>query len=558
MLTPDQLAHCADDIIKLYNKLDDDIVRDITRRIIKAGYLTKTGIWQAEMLQQCGMLEQDILASVAKYSDLSTDSLKILFENAAVTSAEYDMSIYMKAGLKPLPLNMSPSAMQVLEAGFKKTNGNIRNLTKTTAVTSQTVFINTCTTAEMKVSSGAFDYNTAIRDAIKQIADQGAWVKYPSGHRDRLDVAVRRNVVTGVSQTTGEICLEYARDMDCDLMEITAHAGARPSHCEWQGQIVSLSSRHGYLALDDIGYGSGDGFKGWNCRHDWFPYFEGSTRMYTEKDLKALDDKDIKYPDGSMHTYYEAEQQQRAYERTIRATKRYLSACDEAIKFSTDEMLSERLNFDFKQNSVKLKSQEAKLKNFCKETGLLPDNARIWSNGFNRSVSQKSVSKAESYYKDWSKGININNIKSLADYYNVKYNDVERYNLLQDYAKSVLRGMLSPLTGFDMYERYHHRIQNELIGFVTSSGIEIKSQSKHFLERVFGTKSDPTHGNKPRSGVSLEDIKNALTSGKVKYHYIKDKNGNRIIDTKGVSFVSYKCSVSINPKTGNLIQVSPK
>lgn len=558
MLTPDQLAHCADDIIKLYNKLDDDIVRDITRRIIKAGYLTKTGIWQAEMLQQCGMLEQDILASVAKYSDLSTDSLKILFENAAVTSAEYDMSIYMKAGLKPLPLNMSPSAMQVLEAGFKKTNGNIRNLTKTTAVTSQTVFINTCTTAEMKVSSGAFDYNTAIRDAIKQIADQGAWVKYPSGHRDRLDVAVRRNVVTGVSQTTGEICLEYARDMDCDLMEITAHAGARPSHCEWQGQIVSLSSRHGYLALDDIGYGSGDGFKGWNCRHDWFPYFEGSTRMYTEKDLKALDDKDIKYPDGSMHTYYEAEQQQRAYERTIRATKRYLSACDEAIKFSTDELLSERLNFDFKQNSVKLKSQEAKLKNFCKETGLLPDNARIWSNGFNRSVSQKSVSKAESYYKDWSKGININNIKSLADYYNVKYNDVERYRLLQDYVKSVSRGMLSPMTGFDMYERYHHRIQNELIGLITSSGIEIKSHSKHFLERVFGTKADPTHGNKPRSGVTLEDIKSALTSGKVKYHYIKDKNGNRIIDTKGVSFVSYKCSVSINPKTGNLIQVSPK
>lgn len=558
MLTPDQLAHCADDIIKLYNKLNEAIVRDITRRIVKAGYLTETGIWQTKMLQQCGMLQQDILASVAKYSESSEESLKTLFESAAVTSIEYDMSIYTKAGLNPLPLNMSLSAMQVLKAGFKKTNGNIQNLTKTTAVTSQTVFINACTTAEMKVSSGAFDYNAAIRDAIKQIADQGAWVQYPSGHRDRLDVAVRRNVVTGVGQTTGEICLGYAHDMDCDLMEITAHAGARPSHCEWQGQIVSLSGRRGYLALDDIGYGSGDGFKGWHCRHDWFPYFEGSTRMYTEKDLKALDDKDIKYPDGSMHTYYEAEQQQRAYERAIRATKRYLSACDEAIKFSTDELLSERLNFDFKQNSVKLKSQEAKLKNFCKETGLLPDNARIWSNGFNRSVSQKSMSNAKSYYKDWSKSININNIKSLADHYNVKYNDVERYRLLQDYAKSVSRGMLSPLTGFDMYERYHHRIQNELIGFVTSSGIEIKSQSKHFLERVFGTKADPTHRNKPRSGVSLEDIKNALTSGKVKYHYIKDKNGNRILDTKGVSFVSYKCSVSVNPRTGNLIQVSPK
>lgn len=558
MLTPEQLAHCADDIVELYSQLDEAIIRDIARRIVKAGYLTETGIWQAQMLQDSGMLQNDILASVARYSGESDELIKILFDSAAIEAVEYDMSIYTANGLEPLPLNMSPWAMQALEAGYNKTNGNLKNLTKTTAVTSQTEFINACTMAELKIESGAFDYNTAICEAIKQVAEKGAYVLYPSGHRDRLDVAVRRNVMTGIGQTTGEICLGYAKELDCDLMEITAHAGARPSHATWQGGIVSLSGKRGYLSISDIGYGTGAGFKGWNCRHDWFPYFEGSSRMYTEKDLKALDDKDIKYPDGSMHTYYEAEQQQRAYERAIRATKRYLSACNEALGFSTDELLSERLKFDFKQNSVKLKSQEVKLKNFCKEAGLLPDNARIRSNGFNRSVSQKSVSKAESYYKDWSKGININNIKSLADYYNVKYNDVERYRLLQDYVKSVSRGMLSPMTGFDMYERYHHRIQNELIGLITSSGIEIKSHSKHFLERVFGTKADPTHGNKPRSGVTLEDIKSALTSGKVKYHYIKGKNGNRILDPEGVSFVNDKCSVSANPRTGNLIQVSPK
>lgn len=507
MLTPEQLAHCADDIVELYSRLDEAIIRDIARRIVKAGYLTETGIWQAQMLQDSGMLQNDILASVARYSGESDELIKILFDSAAVEAVEYDMSIYTANGLEPLPLNMSPWAMQALEAGYNKTNGNLKNLTKTTAVTSQTEFINACTMAELKIESGAFDYNTAICEAIKQVAKKGAYVLYPSGHRDRLDVAVRRNVMTGIGQTTGEICLGYAKELDCDLMEITAHAGARPSHAAWQGGIVSLSGTRGYLSTSDIGYGTGAGFKGWNCRHDWFPYFEGSSRMYTEKDLKALDDKDIKYPDGSMHTYYEAEQQQRAYERAIRATKRYLSACGEALKFSTDELLSERLKFDFKQNSVKLKSQEAKLKNFCKETGLLPDNARIRSNGFNRSVS---------------------------------------------------RGMLSPMTGFDMYERYHHRIQNELIGLITSSGIEIKSHSKHFLERVFGTKADPTHGNKPRSGVTLEDIKSALTSGKVKYHYIKGKNGNRILDPEGVSFVNDKCSVSANPRTGNLIQVSPK
>lgn len=134
-----------------------------------------------------------------------------------------------------------------------------------------------------------------------------------------------------------------AQELGCDLMEITAHAGARPSHAAWQGRIVSLSGQKGYLSLSDIGYGTGDGFKGWNCRHDWYPYFEGSTRMYSEKDLEELNAKNIEYPDGSMHTLYEAEQQQRAYERKIRATKRTLAACDEALNNLSDEELLQKL-----------------------------------------------------------------------------------------------------------------------------------------------------------------------------------------------------------------------
>jgi hypothetical protein len=107
--------------------------------------------------------------------------------------------------------------------------------------------------------------------------------------------------MTGIGQTTGQICLANARELGCDLMEITAHAGARTSHAAWQGQVVSLSDRKGYLFLSDIGYGTGDGFKGWHCRHDWYPYFCG-TRMYDEKKLKQMDAKNIQYPDGSMHT----------------------------------------------------------------------------------------------------------------------------------------------------------------------------------------------------------------------------------------------------------------
>lgn len=161
--------------------------------------------------------------------------------------------------------------------------------------------------------------------------------------------------MTGIGQTTGQICLANARELGCDLMEITAHAGARPSHSYWQGQVVSLSGRKGYLSLSDIGYGSGDGFKGWNCRHDWYPYFEGSTRMYDEEKLKQMDAKNIEYPDGSMHTLYEAEQKQRAYERKIRESKRILAAYDESIKGAEDNAKRKAYQNIFDKESVKLK-----------------------------------------------------------------------------------------------------------------------------------------------------------------------------------------------------------
>lgn len=391
MLTPEQLAHCADDIINLYSQLEEEIVRDIARRIAKTGIMTDTGIWQAQHMQELGTLHSDVLSSVAKYCDRTESELKKLFEDAGVTATEYDNEIYRQNGLNPKSLKVSDVQMQLLEAGFKKTQGNLSNLTLTTAVSSQTSFINACSLAELKASSGAFTPQQAIADAIRQVAQDGAFVIYPSGHRDRLDVAVRRNVITGIGQTTGQICLANAQELGCDLMEITAHAGARPSHAAWQGQIVSLSGQRGYLSLSDIGYGTGDGFKGWNCRHDWYPYFEGSSRMYSAKDLEELNAKNIEYPDGSMHTLYEAEQQQRAFERKIRATKRTLAACDEALNNLSDEELLQKLEKNFSHYSVKLKRQESELNSFCNKTGLLKDNSRSQAYGFGRSTAQKAV-----------------------------------------------------------------------------------------------------------------------------------------------------------------------
>ncbi|MCI6823750.1 MAG: phage minor capsid protein [Ruminococcus bromii] len=558
MLTPDQLAHCADDILKLYSQLEEEIVRDVARRISKTGIITETGKLQLNAMQQLGTLNSDILKSLSKHTDKTEEQLKKLFEDAAVTATEYDNEIYRANGLNPKSIKVSASQMQTLEAGYKKTSGNLSNLTRTTAVTSQTGFINACSLAEMKAESGAFSPQQAIVDAIKQVAADGAFVLYPSGHRDRLDVAVRRNVMTGIGQTTGEICLANARELGCDLMEITAHAGARPSHANWQGQIVSLSGRKGYLSLSDIGYGTGDGFKGWNCRHDWYPYFEGSTRMYSDKDLKELDAENIEFPDGSMHTLYEAEQQQRAFERKIRQTKRTLNACDEAINNLSDKELLQKLDNEFSKYSIKLKRQESELNNFCDKTGLLKDNARSQAYGFSRSTAQKAVGSAKKHFKTWSKDHNINNIETLAEYYNVKYNDSKRYALLKGYVKAVDKGDISSLTGFDLYESKAKEIQEKLVGLKINNdkNYEIKDFTTHFIDRILGQTSTSHEGM--RLGTTIEQLKDTIANpvSVSKSSFIKmKKNGIEYIDER-IKITGKSCSFVYSIKDKLLIQAT--
>lgn len=391
MLTPEYLDHVGDELLALYSKLDESILRDITRRLVKSGNVTATAQRQIWRAQESGLLYDDIIAEVAKLSSASDAQVRALFEDAGAVSVSYDNRIYEAAGLTPLPIKASPSAMQALNAGIEKTAGHLNNLTLTTASTAQQVFIQAATLAEMQVENGAFDYVTAVRNAVREASKESKWISYPSGHRDRIDVAMRRAVLTGVSQTTGQISMFYAQDMGCDLMEITAHAGARPSHAVWQGQIVSLSGRSGYLSLSDIGYGTGAGFKGWNCRHDWYPFFEGlSESAYPRREIEAYKNATVRY-DGRTIPLYDATQMQRAMEREIRDTKRILAGLDAGIEETSDETLKAALKQDFTAKSALLKRQEAALKEFLRETGLLNDSSRVQIYGFGHSQASKAV-----------------------------------------------------------------------------------------------------------------------------------------------------------------------
>ena len=398
-----QYEPSADRIIALYQQLEDDILSAVIRRILKMGYVSEASKHQLEVLQAAGLLYDDIVQLIADRTDACTAQVRALFEDAGVQTVEIDNSLHEAAGALPIDIRQDSSTRQVLEAGYKKTLGTMQNLVSTTATQTQTAFIQTCDRIYMQVSSGAFSYQEAIMNALRALADTGAEVVYPTKHKDRMDVAVRRCVLTGVSQTAAAVSLRQAEDAGCYLMEITAHSGARPDHAKWQGQLVTITGKDAgkiidglrVFTLSEIGYGSGEGFKGWNCRHNWHAYYPGfSTPNYTPEELKKLDEPCISY-NGKLYTEYEVSQMQRAQERRVRAWKRRCITAQESVNSATDEATRATAQAEFDRSARYLKTNEAKLKDFCRQTGQDRDRFREQVLGFNRSTAQKAVHAAK-------------------------------------------------------------------------------------------------------------------------------------------------------------------
>lgn len=328
MLTPEYLHSIPDAMVELYAQAEMDILADMARRINGFDMFIPSAQYQMQMLEEMGALRADILAELGRLTGKTQKELAAIMQEAGMKSLTADEAIYRAAGLSSSPLSSSSVVQEALAAGLKKTNGLFTNLTRTTANTATKQFERALDRAYMAVTSGAIDPATAVKGALKGLAKQGVGsIEYPTGHVDSIEVAVRRATVTGVNQTCLKMQEARADELGVDLVETTAHAGARPAHAKWQGQIFSRSGRSSKYPdfVSATGYGSGAGLGGWNCSHSFRPYFEGLPRTYSEELLGDYAKKEHTY-NGQAMTEYEALQQQRHIERKIREWKREAAA----------------------------------------------------------------------------------------------------------------------------------------------------------------------------------------------------------------------------------------
>lgn len=398
-LTPKQLQNIPENIVQLYRDLEEFIIDDIARRIAKTGQLTETAKWQLERAKDLSM--DDIEKEIQRVLGLANKDIENTFKQSALTSIQAENKIYEEAVKKQIKIKGNSNLEKLLEAAIKQTKGELKNISQSLGfaqiINGKIVYKDiakfyqdSVDLALMQVNSGVLNSNEAIKQAVKKLADSGLrTVDYENGWSNRVDVAVRRAVVTGSNQMCHKMTELTMKELECEFVETTAHAGARTGkglsgpadHASWQGQVFCYKGKSDKYPdfVSSTGYGTGEGLAGYNCRHSFSPFFPGiSKRAYSEEHLNNIDPEPFEY-DGKTYTYYEALQHQRKLETNIRQKKRELIGYNAA-----------GLKDDFNNSSILLNRLKSEYKSFSNAGDLAVRNDLMQVYKYGQSISQKA------------------------------------------------------------------------------------------------------------------------------------------------------------------------
>ena len=354
MLTASQVEALRANSEQLLDPITDYLIEDIAKRVAKAGQFTGTASYEAWRIQQLGVSQKTLKKEIAKRLGVSMQQAEKLLTQSAKTGYNFDMSRFPTA--QAIPLSANSSLQQILDATVKLARDDLTNITQTMGFVGPDgvcreltdAYVQACDFAFQKVSTGAQDYISAIRDATRNLAEKGIrTIDYKSGFHMSIEAAVRKCVMGGMGLMQEQISQQNHDDLGCDGWEISAHGGSAPDHEPIQGKQYSdkaykrlnnsLKRRIGTL----------------NCGHAAFPIIMGvSEPVYTEAELAEFreeNEKGVTF-DGKHYTLYEATQRQRKFERSIRKQKSRIlvdKATEDTEKLQTDQIRLVRLRQEY-------------------------------------------------------------------------------------------------------------------------------------------------------------------------------------------------------------------
>lgn len=380
--SPEILDAMPEELAELFRQLELTLLDEVCSRLKIADQLNEVTIQDIRALRSHGIDLEQIKDAIQKTAEISKEKLDQLISDAISKNQKYYDEMIDLVGLtQPEKI----VGAEDIEAIRRQTQEEFRNITASmgflvdagrTMLPPAKAYQWALDNAELQIQSGAISYNQAIYNAVKELADSGLkTVTYESGHIDQIDVAVRRAVMTGVSQVCAKYTEQAAAYLQTDYYEVSAHAGARDvpgpspwsSHKAWQGKVYSTKDNDKYPNIYTVcGLDMVDGLEGANCRHRRYPFVDGvSERTYTDEQLENIDKPPFEY-EGRTYTTYQATQQQRKIERTVRKLKR------ERAAFSASGNKEKANDINAKINRL-----EQKYKDFSEAAGLRTQKERM-------------------------------------------------------------------------------------------------------------------------------------------------------------------------------------
>ena len=394
MITPEQFQEIGETLLPLLDDLTEWIARDMIERfMIRFGrgeekLLTGTDEWQAWVLKQAGGNLDEIQKALAKSTGKSQQEIAKIFKDSGIQAAKADA----EAAAVTFS-SLSPRMMAIITDAYERTVGEISNITRTTAGATNQAFISICDDAYWKVRTGAQSYTAAMLEGVKALGQVQPIVRYPSGHKDTLEVAVLRCIRTGVAQSSGNMTIQQCKDMGWNHVLVSQHLGARVSdtdpiadHAGWQGKVYCIAGKDTQFdnLLDATGYPENPlGLCGYNCRHSFTPFLPGVSR----NNNKPIDTE-------ANRRAYELSQTQRAMERRIRAQKRKCAALHTAVKSCEDTAGKAKLQEKYAQSAKRLQDQNAAYTKFCADNDLKPYHERLAVAGWDHSAASTASAAA--------------------------------------------------------------------------------------------------------------------------------------------------------------------
>ena len=399
--SPEVLDSLPEELAELYRSLEATLLEEICSRLKLSGELNEVTVQGIRVLRSHGIDLSEIEKAIQRTANISRKELDKLLDEVVERNQRYYTDLIDLAGMTQ-PETMVSSAD--INAILSQAQREVGNLTRSmgflldngrTMLPYARAYQWALDSAEMQIMSGAISYNQAIKSAVKQLADSGLrMVDYESGHRDHIDVAARRAVMTGVSQICAKYTEQSAEYLETPYFEISAHIGARDkgvgwqNHKAWQGRVYSVRAGDKYPNIYEVcGLGYVDGLEGANCRHIRTAFVDGvMERTYTDEQLVHIDDgHDVDF-EGKHYTAYEATQKQRQIERTVRRLKREQAAYKAA-----------GLKEDAQAVTARIRRLNAEYKAFSEAAGLPLQRERMQVQYPEGLTSIKQFSGLESY-----------------------------------------------------------------------------------------------------------------------------------------------------------------